>query len=470
MFNKVGLKKALSDNYPLIGILVGTALVSLSIGLYQNPDTDWEYKAASGVIMWGMPYVEVKGSLINQPPLGFYTEALFLRTFGLSMETGVVLVTLFGLGCTILMYKIGKTLYGKQTGLFASALFALTPWELILSRSFLIDTQCLFFSLFCLYIGILAIRNDSLKLLVISGLLFAIALFTKLYAAFILIPLLLFYLYHQPKKLKRLPIQLAVFCMPVIFSALLWYSVLFFMVPSYLPRGLEYMFQHSDFSDFNAEGVVPSYFFVSTFLLNYGLGYFFVAATILSLIVGLGFRNNLRKQRYIDLIFLVPMLFILGLNMYLGVTLNLKVPYTSAVKYSYQTLPFFSLLAASLAAKCVSLFNSAKSNSKFKKSTFIIIGIIGIFLLVALVLANMYSAHQLSMNGFVIFQVELGKSLGYSFDNFHTISQNSPMMYVQYLGFGLVLSGLLWSCRHFIIDSFRPMRRWITEKNKQGNI
>ncbi len=158
---KTDLKKALSDNYPILGILIGIALISLSIGPFQNPDTAWEYKAASGVIKWGMPFVEVKGSLINQPPLGFYTEGLFLKIFGLSIGTGAVLITLFGLGCTLLVYEIGKTLYGKQTGLLASALFALTPWQLVLSNTFLIDAQCLFFSLSSLYVGILSFRSNS---------------------------------------------------------------------------------------------------------------------------------------------------------------------------------------------------------------------------------------------------------------------------------------------------------------------
>ena len=75
---KSRFRDALVENYPIIAILIGVLLVSFSIGLYQNPDTAWEYKAANGVIQWGMPYTEVRGSLINQPPLGFYLEGLFL--------------------------------------------------------------------------------------------------------------------------------------------------------------------------------------------------------------------------------------------------------------------------------------------------------------------------------------------------------------------------------------------------------
>ncbi len=184
--------KLLSENFPLLSILIGIVLVSVSMGPFQNGDTQWEYEAASGVIEWGMPYVISFGNLIDQPPLGFYVEALFFKVFGLSIDTGVILIMLFGLGCTVLVYKIGKFVYGKTTGLLAAALFALTPWQLVLSRSFLIDVQCLFFSLFCLFVGIYAIRKDSFKLFMVSGTLFAAAFMTKLFAVFTLIPLLLF--------------------------------------------------------------------------------------------------------------------------------------------------------------------------------------------------------------------------------------------------------------------------------------
>ena len=120
---------------------------------------------------------------MNQPPLGFYIEALFFKIFGSSINTDVTLITLFGLGSTVLVYKIGKELYGKPTGLFAAALFALTPWELVLSRSFLIDAQCLFLSLLCLFIGIIAIRKGSFKLFM-SGVIFAAAFLTKFFAVY----------------------------------------------------------------------------------------------------------------------------------------------------------------------------------------------------------------------------------------------------------------------------------------------
>jgi 4-amino-4-deoxy-L-arabinose transferase-like glycosyltransferase len=59
--------------------------------------------------------------------LGFYTAAFFFKVFSFTVESGTNLITLFGLGCAFMVYKIGKELYDKATGLFAAAFFALTP-------------------------------------------------------------------------------------------------------------------------------------------------------------------------------------------------------------------------------------------------------------------------------------------------------------------------------------------------------
>ena len=172
---------------PLCIILIGVALVASSLGPYQNWDTDLEFEAASNIVKIGNPYVESYGTAIDQPPLGFYIQALFFTFFGSSV-TGVTVVTFFGLGSVALMYLIGRELYGKSVGLIAAALLGLSPWHLVLSRSFLMDAQCLFFSLLCLLVGVLAIRKGSVKLTSVAGLVFAAAILTKFYAAFVLVP------------------------------------------------------------------------------------------------------------------------------------------------------------------------------------------------------------------------------------------------------------------------------------------
>ena len=257
---KIDVRKLLSENYPILSILIGIMLVSLSIGPYQNGDTHGNIRLQLGVIKWGMPYLSGWGNnIINQPPVGFYVEALFFKIFGSSINTGVILVTLFGLGSTVLVYKIGKELYGKSTGLFAAVLFALTPWELVLSRSFLIDAQCLFLSLLCLFIGIIAIRKGSFKLFMVTGALFAAAFLTKFFAVFILIPLLLFYVYYQPKNLKAY--------IWLVWSFFLTCSTIFFLlVPSNFRARDAFIFNQSDLVNRNSSVAFLRSFLFTIFL------------------------------------------------------------------------------------------------------------------------------------------------------------------------------------------------------------
>jgi hypothetical protein len=449
--NKFGLRKILAENYPLFSLLAGITFVSLSIGPFLNGDSLWEFEAATGVIKWGMPYVNTVGNLINQPPLGFYIEALFFKTFGESIKTGTILVTLLGLGSTIILYKIGKELYGKTTGLFAAALFALSPWELILSRSFLIDVQCLFLSLLSLYVGLIAFRRYSVKLSLVSGVVFAAAMLTKYFAAFMLIPLFLFCLHSRPKKAILVFSQLIAFLLPVLLLSFLWYQVI-------LGNSIITIFAHSDFRDLNYSGVVLSYSFVGFFVWNYGLGGFFVSATIFSLVLDFAFRGQFSKVCYLDLICFASILPILITNMVLGVGLNLKAPYNNAIKYDYQSLPFFSLVAASLLGKSFSLLNSTKlAINTHRKLIFSIVSI-GALLLALTILGEIFSANKLSTSNFLLFRVTMNQSIGYTFHNYTPTNESRLLMNFQYLGFTILLSGFLWLNRHRLHNFFKLIR------------
>jgi len=341
-------------------------------------------------------------------------------------------------------------------------LFALSPWELVLSRSFLIDTQCLFFSLLCLYVGILAVRKNSAKLSLASGAFFAAALLTKYFAAFILIPLVIFWLYSKPKKAKTIFNQMIAFALPALLSSLLWYQVV-------LGKNLLYMFVHRDFTDLNYSGVNPSYSFVGVFLWNYGLGVLFVVAIAFSLILLFTFRKELPKAFRFDIICLATILPILVVDMILGAGFNLKAPYNNAIKYDYFALPFFSLIAASLLGKCISLLNLAKTNLKLNKKMIFSIVFVGVILLAITIYSNFVSAHHLSAIDYLLFRVRMDQIVGYSLLNPFSINQHSFLTSLQYVGFIFVFSGLLWASKERLRDFFVSMKFcWFRTKTKKS--
>ena len=429
------------------------------MGPFQTLDTKLEFDTTRSILRAGWPILPSTGEILNEPPLGFYTAAVFLKVFGFTMSNAVNLVTIFGVACAVVVYFIGKEFYSKAAGLLSAAFFALAPWNLFLSRAFLIDAQCLFLSLVCLFFGIRAIHKDSSRLALVSGVFFATALLTKLYAAFILVPLLLLYLYHRPTKPKLMLSQLAAFSFPAVYGNLLWYQV-------FLREDLfAYIFYHNDFKDINFVGVDASYSFILNFLVNYGVGFLFVAAVVFSLAVGLSFWKHLpRKFPAFDLICLVSLLAILGVNMYLGVNLNLKAPYTSAVKFSYQSLPFFSLLAGSLAAKSLAFLNYAGNGFKLKKILAGSMAVLCVFFLFAPLIVNMNTANELSLTSYIVFQVQPGQDLGYSFYVEQPTSSDSLLMVGQFVGFGLIMIGLLWAFRGSVYALGKRVPRFVQSK------
>ncbi|HEX7482866.1 MAG TPA: glycosyltransferase family 39 protein [Candidatus Bathyarchaeia archaeon] len=454
-FDRANLGKLFSYYYPLLSVFIGFLLVAFSMGPYQNGDTTWEHDAMSGVLKYGLPYAN--GNLMDQPPLGFYIQAVFAKAFGLSINNGTFLVTLFGLGCIALVYGIGKFAYGKTTGFISAALLAFSPWHIVLSRSFLIDVPCLFFSLLSLLVGLIAVRKVSFRLFVVSGIVFAAAFNTKLYAIFILIPLLAFFFYNNPKNLKRNVTWLAAFSIPALLASFLWYQTI-------TGQGMISIFIHTDFITPYPGTIVPTYFFVYNFLVNYGLGWFFIDAIIVSLIVVLVQKSLFRKFFVFDLICLAAVICVVSVNTILGAVLDLKAPFLNAFKYDYQALPFFCLLGASLTSKSVILFHSAKTKLKVKKIFYYTIALAGLILVPASIFYNMHFVNLFSNVNYLIFRVQPGVNVGYSIFNSAPTNGNSLQTIIQFVGFALASSGLFWITRHKL-GEFRKLFTRKTKKN-----
>ena len=428
-----GLRRLLCSNFSLLSILIGSGLFTFAAGPFFNSDSTLEFQVASNVIKTGMPYMQT-GYLLNQPPLGFYIDSICFRLVGLSFSNGAAFITLFGLGSVLLVYLIGKEWYGKTTGLFAAAIFALTPWQLVFSRTFLIDAQCLFFSLLSLLVGVYAVKRDSTKLFMASAVIFSLAFATKLYAVFMLVPLALFYFRYRQKSLKRPYVVLAFFVPLVIFS-FAWYQFI-------CQGSVINLFRHDDFTHFNPSNGMPSPFFAANYLwIN--LGGFILAATAFSIAVSLGQKQLFKKTLPLDLICLATIVAVAGVDTFMGVALNYQAPFTGAVKYNYQLLPFICLLAASIISKFQTLFGTLKK--KLNPSLlFFAVAAVGVALFLMALFEDFRNVSLYSELDYLVFWAQR-LTAGYSFRSSAPISPLSALAYVQYLGFALVLSGLTWA-------------------------
>jgi 4-amino-4-deoxy-L-arabinose transferase-like glycosyltransferase len=419
----------LKEHYQLLGVLIGAFLVAISTGTYTNWDAQLEFEAASSVVTRGFPFVTT-GLMINQPPLGFYMDAPVFHAFGLSYANGVASATAFGLGCVVLVYALGALLYGKKTGLVVAALFGIVPWHVYMSKIFLIDNQNLFFSLLFMATGVLAVRKNSQKLIAVAGVFFAIALMTKLFAVFMLIPLLLM-IFLQRKELKfKLTLR----------------NVLIFLVPSFVLQAVWFGgFANQNFfgvyftSDITHPELVanPSLLFLPIILVK-SAGWFLLAAGFFSLALSVFYKKIFAKTLWLDAVCVGTIAVVAGLNMFFVFGLHLTVPYISVFKYNYLALPFYCLLAASLAAKSGLLIKSVDWKNKIRSVKPVLIGLGGVLLLASL-LEN--TAFLVKWIGFVSFGVD--SVTYYPFDVFSGATNGfSPLLpYVAVVLIVLSLTG-----------------------------
>jgi len=254
--------------------------------------------------------------------------------------------------------------------------------------------------------------------------------------------------------------------LPALLLALLWYQII-------TGRGLYSAVGIDDFKNPNPVETVPSLFFLMNFL-SAGMGVLFLISSALSLIISLAYRRIFSKFFPFDLMCLTTIIIVGCINTFLGFGLNLSAPYNNPVKYDYQFLPFFSLLAASLVGKFLLLFNSAKSKKKLNRPLSSIASI-GIILVIALFIVNMSWVNQYSTWDHWVFNVD--QNVGYAFLNSNPLGESSSMMGLQYFGFVVVLSGLGWVSRYkigiliselykrVICKFYKRLRLWIETKN-----
>ncbi len=384
----------LKEHYQLSGVLIGAFLVALSTGTYINWDAQLEFEAATSVVTRGFPFV-TNGLMINQPPLGFYMDAPVFHVFGLSYANGIGLTAAFALGAVVLVYALGTMLYGKKTGLVAAALFGIVPWHVYMSKIFLIDNQNLFFSLLFLAVGVLAVRKNSQKLLAVAGVFFAIAFMTKLFAVFMLVPLLLI-IFFERKHLK-FKINLR--------------NVLIFLVPTFVLQAIWFGgFANQNFfgvylaSDITHPVLVanPSLLFLPIILVK-SAGWFLFAAGLFSLVLSVFYRKIFAKILWLDAVCVGTIAVIAGLNLLFVFGLHLTVPYVSVFKYDYLALPFYCLLAASIAAKSGLLLGSVNWKKKVHYVKPLLVAA-GLLLLLASLLES--TAFLTKWVGFVAFGVD----------------------------------------------------------------
>jgi len=138
-------------------LLLAISLVSGSIlRLWQinamGFNTDEAVYAGQAAAIAGVPVLKDIFPIFRAHPLLIQFMLALIYKIQFSDVAGRFLAVAFGLGTVYLTYLAGKTLYGRLPGAMASLFIALMPYDVTVSRQFLLDGPMVFFGTLTLYL------------------------------------------------------------------------------------------------------------------------------------------------------------------------------------------------------------------------------------------------------------------------------------------------------------------------------
>lgn len=118
-------------------------------------------------------------------PIYFYFITPFLLLANYDPVGPAIFIALLGIGTVYLVYYVGEKLFNQATGLFAAALYAVSPLVISYSRSSWNPNPLPFVSLLSLYVVYHAVQRNSWRLFFLTGLLLGIAIQLQYLAIFL---------------------------------------------------------------------------------------------------------------------------------------------------------------------------------------------------------------------------------------------------------------------------------------------
>jgi len=118
-----------------------------------------------------------------------------LASLDSSFYVGRVLSALFDVGTVLLLYHLGRELYGRSVGLLAAFLLAFTVLHVQMAHFYTVDTMLVFFVFLTLYLAESVVRRPRLRQSILLGGAWGLALATKVSAVPLAVPISLAWLW-----------------------------------------------------------------------------------------------------------------------------------------------------------------------------------------------------------------------------------------------------------------------------------
>jgi uncharacterized membrane protein len=198
-------------------LLLGVALRFYDLGT----ESYWIDEMGTVVeVQQSIPQILASGRL-DQPPAYYLPFHFWVNIFGTSEVSTRSFSALTGIGSIVLIYLIGRDLFGKSVGLLSAFLMAVTEIQIYYSQISRFYSFFEFMALFSFLFFIMVLRSKKIIFFFLYGLASIIMVYGHTYGLFILIAQNLFFLIHAIKSRKAIATWLI--CQALIGLALLPY-------------------------------------------------------------------------------------------------------------------------------------------------------------------------------------------------------------------------------------------------------
>ena len=189
-----------------IGIIVLILIIAAYLrvwnlgGKFSYDYDEGVYAMSARMILKGYkPFKEVFSS---QPSFHLYGIALFLLIFGMNIVAARLFSVFLSLVGILATYLLTSYLEDEKAGIIAAIFLAITPYFLYYSRAVEAEVPCISLAILAFYMAFKAIESSNRNVLysLFSGVVFGMAISTKLLAVYTALPILLLFLIKRKFK------------------------------------------------------------------------------------------------------------------------------------------------------------------------------------------------------------------------------------------------------------------------------
>ncbi len=128
-----------------LAVVVGTVLRVIQLGTVGLNSDEAVYSGQSAALA-GNPHFVGIFPIVRAHPLLFQLLASPLYRSGASDVSGRYLSAFFGVATIVVVFQVGRLLYGRRAGAIAALLLAVMPYHVIVTRQVLLDGPMTFFA------------------------------------------------------------------------------------------------------------------------------------------------------------------------------------------------------------------------------------------------------------------------------------------------------------------------------------